>query len=122
MIKTVVLFNILPMFLLTFFNLKIYNVVQDRMKNFENLNRRKKRDVTTSKVLCAIVFVCLTCQALKTCLNLFDLVMTMVVKNPHTKMVIDKSNIMANLSITSNFLIILNSSSNFFVYVLHDKK
>ena len=29
MIKTVVLFNILPMFFLTFFNWKIYNVVQE---------------------------------------------------------------------------------------------
>ena len=122
MIKTVALFNILPMFLLTFFNLKIYNVVQERMKNFENLNRRKRRDVTTSKVLCAIVLVCITCHFLKTCLNLFDLVMTIVVKNPQTKIAIDRSDLKGNLSITSNFLIILNSSSNFFVYVLHDKK
>ena len=122
MMKTVILFNILPMFLLAFFNLKINHVVQERMKNFENLNRRKKRDVTTSKVLCTIVLVCITCHFLKTSLNLFDLVMTIVVQNPHTKMAIDKSHIMGNLSITSNFLIILNSCSNFFVYVLHDKK
>ena len=122
MIKTVVLFNILPTFLLAFFNLKIYHVVKERMKNFENLNRRKKRDVTTSKVLCTIVLVCITCHFLKTCLNIFDLVITIAMKDPNTKMAIDRSNIMGNLSITSNFLIILNCSSNFFVYVLHDKK
>ena len=122
MIKTVVLFNILPTFLLAFFNLKIYHVVKERMKNFENLNRRKKRDVTTSKVLCTIVLVCITCHFLKTCLNIFDLVITIAMKDPNTKMAIDRSNIMVNLSITSNFLIILNCSSNFFVYVLHDKK
>ena len=122
MMKTVILFNILPMFLLAFFNLKINHVVQERMKNFENLNRRKRRDVTTSKVLCTIVLVCISCHFLKTCLNIFQFVITIAVKDPHTKMAIDKSNVMGNLSIISNFLIILNSSSNFFVYVLHDKK
>ena len=122
MIKTVILFNILPMFFLTFFNWKIYNVVQDKMRNSENLNRRKKRDMKTSKVLCTIVFFCITCHILKTGLNVFELVKTVVVKNPETMMAIDTGIIMGNLSITSNFLIILNSSSNFFVYVLQDKK
>ena len=122
MIKTVVLFNLLPMFFLAFFNWKIYNVVQEKMRNSENLNRRKKRDMKTSKVLCSIVLICVTCHFLKTGLNVFDLVMTIVVKSPQTLLAITSGRIMGNLSIISNFLIILSSSSNFFVYVLQDEK
>ena len=122
MIKTVVLFNILPTFFLAFFNWKIYNVVQEKMRNSENLNQRKKRDMRTSKVICSIVLICVTCHALKTGLNVFDLVMTIVVQNPQTLLALNNGRIMGNLSIISNFFIVLNSTSNFFVYVLQDEK
>ena len=43
MLKVVILFNVLPMMFLTFFNIRIFRAVEERKKFVNNLNLRKAR-------------------------------------------------------------------------------
>lgn len=120
--KVVIFFNLLPIAMLFFFNLKIYKVIKERMKAFSNLNERKKRDVITSKVLCIIVVICILCNSLRTVLNLLEMFASCLVSNKDIKRTLDDNSLVQSLSVASNALIIINSSSNFFVYFFYDKK
>ena len=122
MMKVVIFFNLLPIAMLFFFNLKIYKVIKERMKAFSNLNERKKRDVITSKVLCIIVVICILCNSLRTVLNLLEMFASCLVSNKDIKRTLDDNSLVQSLSVASNALIIINSSSNFFVYFFYDKK
>ena len=120
--KVVIFFNLLPIAMLFFFNLKIYKVIKERMKAFSNLNERKKRDVITSKVLCIIVVICILCNSLRTVLNLLEMFASCLVSDKDIKRTLDDNSLVQSLSVASNALIIINSSSNFFVYFFYDKK
>ena len=41
MLKVVILFNVIPMMFLTFFNIRIFRAVEERKKFVSNLNQRK---------------------------------------------------------------------------------
>ena len=58
----------------------------------------------------------------RTTLNGARLLISLLVKEQDIKMTIETGNIIENLSLISNFLMIINSSSNFFVYVFTDDK
>ena len=73
-----------------------------------------------SNVLLTVVIICVSCHALKTCLNIVELIISFRGKDLHDEL--KNSTTMNILSVVSNFLIIVNSSSNFFVYLVKDPK
>ena len=76
--------------------------------------------MTASNVLVTIVLICVLCHSIKMCLNLAELVMSFQGKDIYNSF--SNNTIFNNLSILSNFLIIINSSANFFVYICKDPK
>ena len=88
-----------------------------------------------SLVLVFIVVIFLLCNSLKTCLNLYELSMTLKGKNyfenlyrtqynvgKELKEELDNDWIFNDLSILSNVLIVFNSSINFLIYLFQDPK
>jgi len=120
MVSSVVFLNIIPFICLIFINKQIYSVIQQKIKILETLNKRKRRDITVSLVLVFIVVIFLICNSLKTCLNLYELSITM--KGKELKDELDKDKIFRALSILSNVLIVFNSSINFLIYLFKDPK
>ena len=76
--------------------------------------------MTASNVLLTIVLICLLCHSLKTCLNIVELLISFQGKDIKTFM--EASITMNMLTVISNLLIIMSSSSNFFVYLCKDHK
>lgn len=76
--------------------------------------------MTASNVLLTIVVICVSCHFLKTCLNVVELIICFTGNDLYNSL---KSSVTINiLSVVSNFLIIINSCSNFFVYLVKDPK
>ena len=76
--------------------------------------------MTASNVLLTIVVICVSCHFLKTCLNVVELIICFTGEDLYNSL---KSSVTINiLSVISNFLIIINSCSNFFVYLVKDPK
>ena len=76
--------------------------------------------MTASRVLVTIVVICVLCHSIKISLNFAELVISFQGKDIYDSL--NNNTIFNNLSILSNFLIIINSSANFFVYICKDPK